>query len=252
MTPQIYRNAVPVDLRILANPDALSEAGAALFAELAVKAIRQTQRFAVAISGGTTPSGLFDQLGSDYRESLDWTKIHIFWVDERCVPPTHAESNYRMAKVHLLDKVPLPHDNIHRMMAEKSPSLAAEDYEVELQTFFAFDPAVQAQFDLIILGIGRDGHTASLFPDTLALTETDHLVVSNYVSVLKSSRITLTYPTINAAACVLVLASGEAKAEIVSAALNHSFRETQLPIQKVLPKSGKLIWLIDAAASGRL
>lgn len=252
MTPKLVNSQHAIELRVVASPEALATEGAKLFAELAEQAIKRSQRFAVALSGGSTPIGLFDRLADDYRDRIDWARVHIFWVDERPVAPTHPDSNYGSAKAHLLDKVGIPNGNMHRIHAELPLHLAADAYAAELRQFFALNTATWPRFDLIALGVGEDGHTASLFPDTKALGDKTNLVVCNEVPKLSETRLTITTGVINAAACVLVLISGERKKTIVGNVLDNFGSPPEFPIQMVNPHDGRLIWLIDrAAASGR-
>jgi 6-phosphogluconolactonase len=219
-------------------------------AQLVALAGATVARFAVALSGGSTPRALYELLGSaEYRERIDWRRVHLFWGDERCVPPNHAESNFRMVRESWLSKIQMPAENIHRMEGEKEPRAAAGAYERELQQFFAPQPGQMPRFDLILLGIGEDGHTASLFPGSAALDEQERLVVADYVQKLKAHRLTLTLPVINAAAQVMFLVSGASKADIVRRILRGS-EAVELPAARVCPANGSLTWLItgDAAA----
>jgi 6-phosphogluconolactonase len=247
-----YRRAAAVDVRIVKSSEALAVEGARLFAALAEDAAGRTGRFTVALSGGATPQALFDRLASTCCASLDWRTIHIFWGDERPVPPTHPDSNYLMAKLHLLSKVPLPAANIHRIPAELPACAAAKAYSGELRSFFELAATERPRFDLIMLGLGEEGHTASLFPGSSALREGTESVTCADVPARGETRITMTFTVINAAACVLVLASGGAKRAIVSKALTSSPCPEALPIQGVRLRNGQLIWLLDQAASADL
>jgi 6-phosphogluconolactonase len=178
--------------------------------------------------------------------------MHIFFGDERPVPPTHDESNFRMVKETLLAKGRIPAANIHRIRGEIDPAQAAEEYEVELRTFFDIGPTRVPRFDLIILGLGPDGHTASLFPGTAAMKETTRLVVANPVPKLNAQRITLTLPVLNAAAQVMFVVSGKEKAEVVRKAVRGDDQGGLLPAQAVQPPSGRLLWLLDQEAASQL
>ena len=236
------------DIRILNTPQELSQAAAAEFIALASAAIRDHGKFTVALSGGSTPKSLYSVLA---RSALPWDKIFFFWSDERHVPPDHPESNYRMAKEALLSKVPVPPENIFRVRAEeKNANVVAKDYEEALRSFFGLRPGEFPRFDLILLGLGPDGHTASLFPNTAALNETKLLVVANWVEKFKANRITFTYPVLNNAACVIFLVSGADKADMVRTVLEDG--RADLPSQRVHPVNGRLLWLLDKGAASKL
>ena len=236
------------DIRILNTPQELFQAAAAEFISLASTAIRDHEKFSVALSGGSTPKSLYSVLA---RSALPWDKIFFFWSDERHVPPDHPDSNYRMAKEALLSKVPVPPENIFRVRAEeKDANVVAKDYEEALKLFFRLKPGEFPRFDLILLGLGPDGHTASLFPNTAALNETKRLVVANWVEKFKTNRITFTYPVLNYAACVIFLVSGGDKSEIVREVLENPGAD--LPSQKVHPANGRLLWLLDKDAASKL
>jgi 6-phosphogluconolactonase len=220
------------------------------FVARAGKAVTATGRFAVALSGGSTPKGLYELLASPpFRERVAWSGVHLFWGDERCVPPDHPQSNYRMAEEALLAKVPIPAQNVHRMAGEKEPRQAAAEYEGSLKTFIQPAPCALPSFDLILLGLGEDGHTASLFPDTEALDETESLAAACYVEQLRAYRLTLTLPVLNAAAEVVFLVSGRSKAPVVKEILKSKVA-SRLPAAQIRPRSGRLTWFIthDAAA----
>jgi 6-phosphogluconolactonase len=243
--------ALPPEIRILDEPAELYMAAAREFASLATQAIGQRNRFSVALSGGSTPKGLYTLLASKDAPSVPWPQVSFFFGDERFVPPAHADSNFRMADEALLSKVPVRAENVFRMRTEEPrPEQVAEQYESVLQSYFALSPGQFPRFDLILLGLGPDGHTASLFPCTSALQEKNRLVVSNWVDKLKTNRITFTYPVINNAACAMFLVSGTEKADIVREVFESA--EGHFPAQKVRPTNGKLLWLIDRAAAALL
>lgn len=237
------------EIRILKTATELFEAAAAEFAAQASAAVRARGRFTVALSGGSTPRTLYSLLAT--KPNIPWDKICIFWGDERHVPPDQPESNYHMANEALLSKVPVPVENIFRIHAEeKDATAAALQYEQTLKDFFHLSPGEFPRFDLILLGVGPDGHTASLFPDTSALNETKRLVVSNWVPKFQTDRITFTLPVLNAAACVMFLLRGADKASTLHEVLENS--SADLPSQKVRPANGKLIWLVDEPAARTL
>lgn len=239
------------EIRVLENSAQLFRAAADQFVVSASEAVRSRGRFCVALSGGSTPRGMFTLLASGSVPAVPWDKIFFFWGDERHVPPTDAESNYRMAKAAMLSKVPAPANHIFRIPAENPDAeAAAREYEQNLVSFFGLRPGEFPRFDLILLGIGPDGHTASLFPGTAALAESNRLVVANWVEKFKTYRITFTFPVLNHAACVLFLAAGADKAAIVQQALENP--QANLPCQRVRPEDGKLMWMLDRTAAGSL
>jgi 6-phosphogluconolactonase len=232
------------------NLDDLSRKAAAEFVRLANRSVAADGRFAVALSGGSTPKSLYSLLASaEFQPQIPWTRCHFFWGDERPVPPDHPESNYRMAFESLLSRVPVPRENIHRIEAELEPEIAAARYEREIREFFRLSGAELPRFDLILLGLGDDGHTASLFPGNRALAETGRLVVAAYVEKLRTYRITLTLPVLNRAANIFFLVAGESKAAALRDVLQRS---NNLPARQVAPVDGRLLWFLDEAAASRL
>ncbi len=237
------------EIRILKTAAELFEAAAADFAARASQAVQASGRFTVALSGGSTPKALYSLLAT--KSAIPWNKVCFFWGDERHVPPDHPESNYRMASEALLSKVPVRPENVFRIHAEeKDAAAAALQYEQTLKDSFHLSPGQFPRFDLILLGTGPDGHTASLFPGTAALNERQRLVVANWVPKFNTHRITFTFPVLNAAACVMFLASGPDKAAILHQVLENS--NADLPAQSVQPTDGQLIWLLDQASAGAL
>ncbi|MGH7855517.1 MAG: 6-phosphogluconolactonase [Candidatus Binatia bacterium] len=231
----------------------MNRKAAAQFIALASAAIARSGRFAVALSGGSTPKALYSSLASpEFRERVDWPRVHLFWGDERCVAPDHPDSNFRMVRENLLAKIQLPSANIHRIVGEKEPRQAVIAYEAELKVFFGASGGALPCFDLIFLGLGDDGHTASLFPGSAALAETEHLVAAVYVEKLRSHRLTLTLPVINAAVQATFLVSGESKAKIVREILVPYSVACNYPAAKVRPSNGRLTWVIDADAAKEL
>jgi 6-phosphogluconolactonase len=244
--------SAPFELRRLTTPQDLFQAAAEEVLRAATEAVAQRGRFTVALSGGSTPKNLYTLIAANAASSLPWERIFFFWGDERHVPPEDAESNYRMAKETLLSKVPVPAGNIFRVPVENPDAMAAaEAYEGTLQKFFALGPGEFPRLDLILLGMGPDGHTASLFPETAALREKSRLVVANWVEKLKASRITLTLPVLNSARYVAFLVSGSDKAAALREVLEGNGPAEKYPSKLVRPTDGKLIWFVDrAAASG--
>lgn len=228
----------------------MSRAAADFFVTLANQRIAAEGRFAVALSGGSSPKQLYTFLGSPpYRDAVPWPQVHFFWADERCVLPDHPKSNYKLAFDAFLSRIPLPDANIHRIKGEEGPVAAAQSYEEDLRIFFG-GPGVPV-FDLIMLGVGEDGHTASLFPGSPSLQETVRLAVPVYLERPKRDRVTLTLPVLKHAAHVLFLASGRAKADVVSGVLDGN-NVRRYPAGLVRPVNGEVTWLIDREAAEKL
>lgn len=245
------------ELRIATTPSALAELAAAEFVQAALAAVRQRGRFTVALAGGSTPMGLYRLLARRGHlvppGPLPWGHIHMFWGDERQVPPDHADSNYGAVKSALLERVAIPPANVHRIQGELADAeAAAESYEREIRTLFGLGPGEWPRFDLVLLGMGADGHTASLFPGTAALAERNRIVAANRVPKLSANRITLTLPAINAAARVVFLVAGADKAEAVGKVLVDSRDSFDLPARAVRPTAGTLLWLLDRPAAAQL
>lgn len=236
-------------LEIHPTTEALMLAAAAHVIAAGAQAIQTRGRFSVALAGGSTPEALYRLLAAEpFVSRLDWRAVHVFWGDERSVPPDHSDSNYRMARESLLAHVPVAPENIHRIQGEIDAAQAALAYEDALRAHFAGPP----RFDLILLGMGEDGHTASLFPGAPALAERVRLAVPVHAAHLGSWRVTLTYPVLNAAAAVLFVVSGSSKAATLRAVLEGPSRPTELPAQGVRPHAGRLMWLADASAAEQL
>jgi 6-phosphogluconolactonase len=235
----IYREAKPGRVvEAYASAGDLFHAAAHKVAEIISDCLNRKQSCAIALSGGSTPKRLYELLAKGEGGPIDWKRVHVFFSDERNVPPEDLESNYRMAKESLLATGSVPEANIHRIHGEDSADEAARDYEEEVKRVLGDDPT----FDLILLGLGPDGHTASLFPDSPALQENKKMVVANRVDKLRSNRITFTYPLLNRAEHVIFLASGPDKADIVRSVLSG---EGNYPSQHVKPSQGELIWMLD-------
>jgi 6-phosphogluconolactonase len=236
-------------LHLLPDLEALSFKAAEIFVDLSKRYIASKGQFFVAVSGGSTPIGLYTLLGSDmYSHQIDWRRLHFFWVDERFVPPSHKDSNYRLLNDFLLSKISIPQENLHPVKTDlPSAQIAASNYEEEIKNSFRLAEGSLPAFDLILLGIGEDGHTASLFPHNEVLKETRHLVVSAIDSKHVHHRISLTLPVINAAETVIFLVSGKNKADVAKKVLIE--KDHSLPASLVNPEKGNLIFLIDKAAA---
>ena len=246
-------------IEVLATAADLFHAAAEEFVGLARTAIGAQGRFTVALSGGSTPKALYSLLASNYADFV-WNRVFLFFGDERHVPPTDPDSNYRMVQESLLAKIAIPAENVFRVAAENpDAAAAASDYEGQLRRFFELRPEVRSgdrpgefpRFDLILLGMGPDGHTASLFPDSPALDERSRMVVANWVAKFNTNRITFTFPVLNRAAEVMFMASGGDKADMLHQVLEGK-NTPPLPSQRVQPSDGKLLWMLDEAAAAKL
>ena len=237
----------------MTTPQELFEAAAEEVVRAAKEAVAQRGRFTIVLSGGSTPKNLYNLLATNARTVLPWDRMFFFWGDERHVPPTDPESNYGTAEETMLSKIPVAAGNVFRIPTENpDAAAAAEAYEHTLRKFFQLGPGEIPTFDLILLGMGPDGHTASLFPGTAGLQEKSRLVIANWVDKLKASRLTLTLPVLNAARCVAFLVSGTDKAAVLRTVLEEDAPAEQYPSKLVRPSNGKLIWLVDRAAASEL
>ena len=236
---------------MLANPPDLFHAAAEEFVRQGRNAIGAQGRFTVALSGGSTPKSLYSLLAEKYG-NFTWNRTFVFFGDERHVAPDHADSNYRMVKESLLEKIDIPAENIFRVKAEDPDAgAAALDYANQMRKFFALPTSEFPRFDLILLGMGPDGHTASLFPDSEGLKEQSRWVMANWVEKFKTHRISLTFPVLNNSSEVMFMACGADKAGMVHQVLEGK-NDPPYPAQQVLPHSGKLLWLLDEAAAAKL
>lgn len=236
------------EVRIYPDLTSLSRAVAQHVVSLAVDAIASRKVFTLALTGGSTPRPAYEVLATPrFAQRVDWTRVHLFWGDERCVPPDHERSNYRMAHEALVEHLAIPSEQVHRMRGEIPPEEAAFGYESQLRDVFG-DVAVP-RFDLILLGLGEDGHVASLFPGTEALEDTKRWVVAHYVAKVEEWRLTFTPPVLNAAENVAFLVSGERKRKILQEILESPYRPEELPAQLVQPVEGHLRWFVDRDAA---
>ena len=234
--------------QIFPNPTELARAAAEHFVARSREAVAQRELFTVALSGGSTPKLLFELLADPnepFRDQISWSRIHFFWSDERHVPPDHPESNYRMANDALLSRVPISQSKVHRVPSENPDAAdAAAEYErIVVETTGQSLPLL----DLILLGLGGDGHTASIFPGSDVLNETERLVAAPWVEKLQTYRITMTLPLLNNGASVVFLVSGSEKAKIVKEILEGP---EQYPAQAIKPANGELLWMLDEDAAG--
>jgi 6-phosphogluconolactonase len=239
-------------IRIYSSHESLSEAAAELFVARAEAAIKARGRFSVALSGGSTPRRTYEILArAPFRDRVAWSHVHVFWGDERCVPPDDPRGNALMAQGALLAHVPIPRARIHPIQCAESPESAARQYEAVLRSFFAGGPP---RLDLILLGLGEDGHTASLFPHTSVLREKERWAAEVYIAEQALYRVTLTPTIINQAACVAFLVSGAAKAHVLEEVLEGPRDPVRLPAQFVQPElhGGDVHWLVDNEAASCL
>jgi 6-phosphogluconolactonase len=242
--------------QIYQDADALAKAAAMELLHLAHQGVGERGIFTLALAGGSTPRKLYSLLATDpdFRD-FPWNETHLFFGDERHVPPNHIDSNYNMVNATLLKSGLVPPDNVHRVRAElPDANMAALDYDVEVHSFFTPGMRVDTlpRFDVVLLGMGPDGHTASLFPGTKALEEKERWVVANWVEKFNSARITLTFPVLNAAARVLLLVAGADKTDMMYDVLVAARQEATYPVQRVKPVNGAKIWMLDRAAAERL
>ncbi len=236
------------EILIFSQIEELNNFAAEKFIEIGSDAIKNVNKFSVALAGGSTPKSLYQLLSSDkFKNKIDWSKVFFFFGDERDVLPDAEESNFRMAHESLLKPLQIPEKNVFRWQTElENP---AAKYESVIRKFFDSDNTGLPRFDLILLGMGDDGHTASLFPFTEALNETEKIAAANFVENFNTTRLTLTFPAINKARNIIFLISGAGKAETLKEVLEGEFQPLKLPSQNVKPENGKLFWLIDEKAA---
>jgi len=252
MSDPIVLSAGPrTKVHIYADPSALARAAVEEFVHCASDALHERERFNVALSGGSTPRRIYELIATEHAEALEWERVHLFFGDERHVPPDDAQSNYRMVRETLLAN-PRVQPVVHRIESERKADEAAAHYEAEVRKHFHISEKSQPQFDLILLGMGTDGHTASLFPGTAALNESVGIVVANSVPQLKTDRITLTFPAINHARRAIFLTAGMDKASMVKKVLCGTDGPAAYPSQRIHPLSGELVWMLDTAAASEL
>ena len=238
--------------RVFDDPEQVALAAARRIAELARAATDERGAFSLALAGGSTPRRVYELLaGEEFRPPIDWQSTHVFFGDERPVSPQHTDSNFRMASEALLSRVPIPPENVHRIEGVGDAAANASLYESEMRAFFGED-AVWPRLDLVLLGMGDDGHTLSLFPHTAALSETGAWVAANWVEKLGAWRVTLTAPAVNAARHALFIVNGAGKAERLREVLQGERDPSRLPAQLIHPHDGALEWFVDRAAAGRL
>jgi len=239
------------DIKIFSSPPELAESLALEFVEQIKEASTEVRPFTVAVSGGKTPRLFFSILGRNFAEEAIWRNLHLFWVDERCVPPWHNESNFGIVQEEFIDRSDISPSNIHRIRGEDDPQSEAERYENELRAFIEERDGFPA-FDLILLGIGADGHTASIFPGNEGLFNSERLCVPAIHPVSGQTRITLTGSVINNAARIIFMVTGKSKADIVRNVIDPQTHIKEYPASFVIPASGRLSWYIDIEAGSLL
>lgn len=235
------------ELRVFPDKAALARAAAMQFVEIAQASIALNQRFAVALSGGSTPEPMYRLLATpEYACQIDWRQTHLFWSDERCVPPSNPDSNYGLASRAFIDQVPVSMENVHRILGEEVPEAAAVRYEQELKDHFKNG---ERRFDLILLGLGEDGHTASIFPGSTTAIESKRLAVAVQHPDTNQWRVTLTLTAINESANVMFCVAGESKRDILKIVRSGARTQYEVPATGVDPRDGAVLWLCDRAAS---
>ena len=233
------------EIKVLLDPAEIAHEAAQRIVAAANRVADEGGNFSIALAGGSTPKTLYELLASPaFKSRIDWPRVEVFFGDERTVPPDNKDSNYRMAYEALLSKVPIPGDNVYRMAGEVDPNEAAKEYGQVLKEKFG-----EGGIDMVLLGMGDDGHTASLFPDTEALNETKHRAVANFVPKLSTWRLTLTVPFINRSKDVMLLVAGASKAARLQEVLEGPREPRRLPVQLIQPTDGRLTWLVDTAAA---
>ena len=239
------------ELRVFKDIEKLSRAAASLFVEQAALAIHERGQFLVALNGGSTPTRLFEMLATTFRDRVDWSRVQVFWGDERCVPPEDPGSSYGQARDILLSRAAVPESNIHRIKGELGPPEAANDYRLTLKEFSAASLG-WPRFDLVYLGMGEDGHTASLFPGSPIEVSEPTLPVTAQYQDRPANRVTLTPVVFNSARLVVFMATGQKKAQTLAEVLGGRYNPERYPAQRIEPKDGNLIWLVDEPAGSRL
>jgi len=238
-------------IRVFKDLNKLSQYAANSFIETANQSIAKQGRFLVALSGGNTPMQLYKLLGDSFHDKVDWTHVHFFWGDERCVPVDDAGNSYGQAKKVLFDKINVPDENIHRVLSELEPDSASKEYARTLKVF-SEPPLAWPRFDLVLLGMGEDGHTASLFPNSPVNVDSPTLAVTANYQDRPANRVTLTEKVLNSSRNVMFLVSGKSKAAALSKVFSDNYMPIELPVQRIVPEDGSLTWLIDEEAGSLL
>jgi 6-phosphogluconolactonase len=238
-------------VKIFKDISELSQYTARSFIEIANKSIEERGRFLTALSGGSTPMRLYELLGNQFQNGVDWSGVHFFWGDERCVPVDDAGNSYGLTKKVLFDKINIPDENIHRVLSELEPDSASRKYAHTL-TLFAEPPLAWPRFDLVLLGMGDDGHTASLFPNSPMDVDSPTMAVTANYQGRPANRVTLTEMVLNSSRNIVFLVTGKSKAETLNRVINGVYQPEELPAQRIAPTDGNLIRLVDEEASSLL
>jgi 6-phosphogluconolactonase len=237
-----------VEIQVYPTLPDLAKAARDLIIRAGIDSLQVKGHFSIVLAGGSTPSPVYKLLADVPISRFDWSKVHFFWGDERCVPPDHPESNYHMAKEILLKHIAVPEANIHRISGELNPFQAATNYQTHLESFFDGSPG----FDLTLLGMGDDGHTASLFPGTDAICEKNHWVIAHRIMKLKAWRISMTPVILNKSKLTLFMVAGENKASTLQNVLEGNYQPEIYPAQIIQPETGSLTWMVDQKAAAKL
>jgi 6-phosphogluconolactonase len=239
------------EIRIFKDIENLSHAAAGLFTKQAAESITARGRFLAALNGGNTPMRLFQLLATDFHDQVDWSKVHLFWGDERCVAPEDAGSSYGLARAVLLSHVPIPDSNIHRIKGELGPVVASKEYSLVLKELSS-PPLEWPSFDLVYLGMGEDGHTASLFPGSPVDADDAVIPATAQYQDRPAERVTLTPVVLNSARMIVFMATGKKKSPVLAEVLSDRYNPALYPVQRIKPNDGQLIWLVDEEAAGNL
>jgi 6-phosphogluconolactonase len=238
-------------IRVFKDINELSQYAANSFVEIASQSIAKRGRFLTALSGGNSPTQLYKLLGDSFHDQVDWTRTHFFWGDERCVPADDEGNNYGQVRKVLFDKINIPADNIHRIISELDPDSAAREYAQTLEDF-SEPPLAWPRFDLVLLGMGNDGHTASLFPNSPVEINSPAIAVTANYQGRPANRVTLTPKVLNSSKNIMFLVTGKAKAETLRLVVGNKYMPKELPSQRIAPEDGTLTWLIDKDAGSLL
>lgn len=243
--------AIPDNIKVQADKNTLINFAAARIVKIIRATLDFNASFSLSLAGGSTPRPIYEQLGTIYKDDLDWSKIHLWFGDERSVPPDDEQSNYRMVKEALIDKVAIPDENVHRMRGELDPAEAATAYEAEIAEFFGDG---DTWFDMTLLGMGEDGHTASIFPGTEAVHETEKMVIAHHVEAKGNLwRLTLSFPALLKSENIMFLVSGAGKADPLNEVINGIDAPDTYPSQVIARSNHEhVIWLVDEAAAAKL
>ncbi len=239
-----YSQVLKPVIRISESPEELANSFAEEFSEKILQISERKNNVNIALSGGSTPELFFKVLAKNYHNQINWNLVNFYWADERCVPPDDKESNYGMTKKFLLDYIPIPPENIHRIMGENEPYKEAERYSDDIKKNLRYENGFPV-FDIILLGIGEDGHTASIFPDRMDLINSKNICAVSVHPVTQQKRVTMTGRVINNAKYIAFLVSGESKTKVLFQIINHTGNSEKYPASKISPVNGEMVWYLD-------